>query len=92
MDTVKSGIYKHFKGGFVLVLFVAKHSDRDEMEVVYVGLNNGKYYARPIESFNEQVQDENGNLVSRFCLAELDEVKNLMTQELKQKYNLFCGQ
>ena len=78
MDNITSGIYKHFKGGYVLVLFTAKHSDREEVEVVYKGLNNGKFYARPIESFCETVTNENGASVPRFTLASLDEVTEFM--------------
>ncbi|MBO7218670.1 MAG: DUF1653 domain-containing protein [Clostridia bacterium] len=74
MDNVVSGIYKHFKGGYVLVLFTAKHSDREEIEVVYKGLNNGKFYARPIESFCDIVTNDSGDKVPRFTVASLDEV------------------
>ena len=88
---IKSGIYKHFKGGFVLVLFTAKHSDRKEIEVVYKGLNNGKFYARPIESFIEKV-DFNGKIVSRFYQANNDEVESLLNQDSQSQelLKLFC--
>lgn len=78
MDNVTSGIYRHFKGGYVLVLFTAKHSDREEVEVVYKGLNNGKFYARPMESFTEIVEDSEGNKVARFTLATLEETTEYM--------------
>ena len=69
MDIINGKVYKHFKGGCVLVLSVAKHSDREEKLVIYKGLNNGKIYARPIESFIETVVNENGESVTRFSLA-----------------------
>ena len=78
MDNITSGIYKHFKGGYVLVLFTAKHSDREEIEVVYKGLNNGKFYARPIESFCDIVTNVSGDKVPRFTVASLDEVTEFM--------------
>ena len=43
MEVLNGKVYRHFKGGFVLVIATAKHSDRDEIEVVYKGLNNGLF-------------------------------------------------
>lgn len=76
-------VYKHFKGGCSLVLFTAKHSDRDETLVVYKGLNNKKIYARPIESFCQNVIDENGNSVPRFSLAKEEDYKDLLEESDK---------
>lgn len=88
---IKPGIYKHFKGGYVLVLFTAKHSDREEVEVVYQGLNNGKFYARPMESFLAIVKNESGNDVSRFMPATYEEVSDLVSGESKNIYNFFIN-
>ena len=85
---IKSGFYKHFKGGYVLVLFCAKHSDREEIEVVYKGLNNGKYYARPAESFCEIVDSE-GEKQPRFSLSTIDEAKEFITDEIKTLIKAF---
>ena len=88
-NLVNPGIYKHFKGGYVLVLFCAKHSDRDEVEVVYKGLNNGKFYARPIESFCEIVETENGK-TQRFIKADINDAKDLIkADETKTLMNIF---
>ena len=90
MDNVTSGIYKHFKGGYVLVLFTAKHSDRDEVEVVYKGLNNGKFYARPLTYFLETVTNESGEVVPRFTIAPLDEVTDfMMDKEVLELLSVF---
>ena len=89
---IKSGIYKHFKGGYVFVLFTAKHSDRDEMEVIYKGLNNGKYYARPVESFKQVVKNEDGESVSRFSPAtKEEEAQFLRLSEINDIYKFFCN-
>ncbi len=80
-NQIKSGIYKHFKGGYVLVLFTAKHSDREEIEVVYKGLNNGKFYARPLPSFVEIVQNEEGVEIPRFSLCQIDEARDLISSK-----------
>lgn len=77
MEEIKQGIYKHFKGKFVNVLLVAKHSDREESLVVYEGLNDGGYFARPVESFTEMVQNKEGVIVPRFTPATKEEIKNL---------------
>ena len=90
MEDIRSGIYRHFKGGYVLVLFTAKHSDRDEVEVVYKGLNNGKYYARPVPSFVDMVTNEAGESVPRFTLAELHEITEFMMDvDVQNMLNLF---
>ena len=80
MEILNGRVYKHFKGGYVLVLSTAKHSDRDEVEVVYKGLNNGKIYARPIESFIEMVVGPNSDTQPRFSLASDEEVEKLLTK------------
>ena len=80
MEILNGRVYKHFKGGYVLVLSTAKHSDRDEIEVVYKGLNNGKIYARPIESFVEMVAGHNSDMQPRFSLASDEEVEKLLTK------------
>ena len=87
-NTIQPGIYKHFKGGFVLVLFCAKHSDREEIEVVYKGLNNGKFYARPIESFCEVVDSESGKQ-PRFSLSTIDDAKEFITSEIRELIKTF---
>jgi len=84
---IKRGFYKHFKGGYVFVLFTAKHSDRDEIEVVYKGLNNGKFYVRPVESFVEQVEID-GVKVARFTNVTKNEVEKLLQGD-KESSNLY---
>ena len=86
---IKPGFYRHFKGGYVLVLTTAKHSDREEVEVIYIGLNNGKFYARPIESFTETVKNENNEEVLRFTAVSNEEVKDLLNENITKLYNVF---
>ena len=81
MEILNGKVYRHFKGGYVVVISTAKHSDREEIEVVYKGLNNGKIYARPVDSFVQIVTNENGNQVPRFELASKKEVESMMTKE-----------
>ena len=81
MQILNGRVYRHFKGGYVLVITTGKHSDRDEIEVVYKGLNNGKIYARPLESFVEIVKNAEGKEVSRFQLATAEEVEQILSKE-----------
>jgi len=67
---IKTGIYKHFKGKKSLVIGVAEHSDGSSYLVIYKGLEDNKFHARPYESFIEKVKDSNNNLVPRFTLVE----------------------
>ena len=82
MEEIKEGIYKHFKGKFVYVHFVAKHSDREESLVVYKGLNDGGHFARPVESFLEMVENKEGVVVPRFSIATEEDIQNLKDQGL----------
>ncbi len=82
MEEIKSGIYKHFKGKFSEVLCVAKHSDDGSALVIYKGLNDGGFFARPYESFIEMVENKEGKLVPRFTLATKEELKELQEQNL----------
>ncbi len=36
---MQSGIYKHYKGGYYLVLGIAEHTETNERVVVYVSLS-----------------------------------------------------
>jgi len=89
MEILNGKVYKHFKGGYVLVISTAKHSDRDEIEVVYKGLNNGKIYARPMDSFVELVKNSEDKDVSRFALATDEEVSQILsTDDFKLVQNM----
>lgn len=63
---MNAGIYKHYKGNFYRVLFVAKHSETLEELVVYQALYGERgYWVRPKEMFNEVIE-RNGQKVKRF--------------------------
>ena len=81
MEILNGKVYKHFKGGYILVISTAKHSDRDEIEVVYKGLNNGQIYARPIESFVEIVKNSEDKDVSRFVLVSDEEALQILSTD-----------
>ncbi len=66
MASLRSGIYKHYKGHRYLVIDVAKHSETDEELVIYRCLY-GKFdlWVRPLKMFSESVT-VNDEPVARF--------------------------
>lgn len=60
------GFYRHFKGGEYEVLSVARHSETEELLVVYRALRSpDAIWVRPLDMFMEQVERPEG-LVPRF--------------------------
>lgn len=56
-DTIKLGVYKHFKGNEYEVLAVATHSETLEPMVVYRALyGDGGIWVRPLSMWNETVE------------------------------------
>jgi len=69
---MKSGRYRHFKGGEYEVQGVARHSETGEQLVVYTPLyGDGGLWVRPLSMFQETVQHE-GQKVPRFKLISVD--------------------
>ncbi len=53
----KTGIYRHYKGELYNAMFVAKHSEDLQTElVIYQSLQHGNIWARPLEMFLENVE------------------------------------
>ena len=74
---IKFGMYKHFKGGEVFVFGTAK-TPEGNTTVLYVGMQNGEIYSRPIESFLDDVKAVNGEgTVKRFRLVKESDVNIL---------------
>lgn len=62
----KPGRYRHYKGGEYWVIGTARHSENDELLVVYHCLyDNNSLWVRPLEMFEETVVVD-GQIVSRF--------------------------
>lgn len=49
-------IYRHFKGDYMYVIGVGKHTETMENVVVY--MHNGKLWARPVDMFLGEVDRE----------------------------------
>jgi hypothetical protein len=70
MNNISKGIYKHYKGNLYEVIDFAKHSDTQEMMIVYRALHgNFQLYVREITVFAEQVEID-GTLQERFARVE----------------------
>lgn len=60
------GLYRHYKGGEYRVIGTARHSESDELLVVYRCLyDNDSLWVRPLAMFMEAV-NVNGQQVPRF--------------------------
>lgn len=65
-QSVKPGIYRHFKGDEYRVLGVARHSEDLSQEfVTYTKLKTGQLWIRPLQMFLENV-DRDGYKGPRF--------------------------
>ena len=67
MNSLKPGIYKHYKGNLYQVMEVATHSETLEKVVVYRPLYGERaLWVRPLAMFTEEV-DVGGVMVPRFA-------------------------
>ncbi len=71
MKVVEGGLYRHYKDKLYRVLYVARHSETEELLVIYQALY-GEYgiWARPLDMFLESVTLPDGQIVPRFALVE----------------------
>ena len=68
--TIQTGRYRHYKGGEYEVLGCARHSETEELFVVYRPLSGaGGWWIRPMAMFTETVV-VNGRSRPRFELLE----------------------
>lgn len=54
---IETGKYQHFKGNYYQVLHVARHSETEELMVVYLPLygDNPEVWVRPLSMFDEDI-------------------------------------
>ncbi len=66
MDEIKPGRYRHFKGNEYEVLCLARHSETQELMVVYRALYGERgVWVRPASMWNETVERD-GRTYQRF--------------------------
>jgi hypothetical protein len=64
--TIRTGIYRHFKGNLYQVEAIAKHSETQEDYVVYRALyGEGGLWVRPAAMFGEKIERD-GRIIDRF--------------------------
>ncbi len=63
-------IYQHYKGGKYEVITLAKHSETDEVLVIYKSIHFGSYHTRPLDSWNETIKNEVNQTIERFKLIK----------------------
>jgi|TARA_B110000090_G_C13053745_1_gene320580 hypothetical protein len=74
---IKLGRYQHFKGNFYQVLYIAKHSENEDLMVVYLPLydkapdkekSQQDVWVRPLAMFDETIE-RNGKKQKRFTFV-----------------------
>lgn len=69
---LKPGRYRHYKGSDYQVIDVARHSETEELLVVYRTLyGDFDLWVRPLEMFTEEVEVE-GKTLPRFTFVSED--------------------
>lgn len=67
--SIPTGVYRHFKGRYYLVLGEAQHSETNEILVVYQPLyGEPRWFVRPKTMFLEMIEHE-GRQQARFQFA-----------------------
>jgi hypothetical protein len=56
-NVIPGKLYRHYKGGIYEVMHLAKHTETDEILVIYRSAQFGTYYARPLDNWNEPVNN-----------------------------------
>lgn len=71
---LKTGRYRHYKGGEYQVLGVARHSETEEQLVVYRPLYGARgLWVRPLAMFTETIERD-GRVQPRFELVAADSI------------------
>ena len=72
METVRPGLYRHYKGKDYRVLYMARHSETEEWMVVYQALYGDRgIWVRPASMWDEEVVRDGVRLKRFTFIGEL---------------------
>ena len=81
-----AGIYRHFKGGYYVVLHIASQEADGELQVVYQSLQDGRVWVRPVSVFSEPVPEGKENPTGQFFrfqkVTNFDNQLNMLPTEV----------
>lgn len=60
--------WKHYKGGTYKILHLARHTETEEVLVIYQSLSFGTYHARPLKIWADIIVETNHQRVRRFSI------------------------
>ena len=61
MNTFQTGLYQHYKGALYYVYGTARHTESNEVMVIYASEGStGDLWVRPLSMFNETINTANG--------------------------------
>ena len=83
MQSVKPGIYRHFKGNCYLVLGVFTHTETKEQYVAYIG--SLRFWVRPLDNFLAEVESK-GESVPRFSFQKSASINQIGESVLNGKF------
>ncbi|NNC99696.1 MAG: DUF1653 domain-containing protein [Gammaproteobacteria bacterium] len=70
IQSIRNGLYRHFKGNYYQVTGVVRHSETAESLVIYRAIYGEKSsWARPLSMFNELIERD-GRSIRRFSYCE----------------------
>ena len=86
MNSVKLGIYRHYKGGIYEVIGLAKHSETLEDMVVYKALYGEQgTWVRPLSMWNDPIELD-GKIVNRFVSETEENPARSLTAETTENF------
>lgn len=80
METIKSGVYRHYKGGLYFVICVTERTEEPGFYDVTYKDAMGKHWSRPLSMWNEVV---NGQPRFTYC-PDLAEANKLFATEMEK--------
>ncbi len=78
MDSIKKGIYRHYKGNLYEVIGIAKHSETLEEMVVYQAMYGERGIWVRSKSMFEEMIERDGKVFRRFSPISAEEAEKVI--------------